>query len=130
MTTVHTGMKHPVMCNGAPSKIAYARWAPSSADTQTLTDAQGITSISRTSIGLYVVNFANKPAIIIPESVCFIDNGTTLWVDAHVVSTDAAAGTATVTLKTVAFASVASGPSASDTIDELCVKFLLVGGNL
>ena len=130
MATVHTGMKHPVQCNGAPSKIAYVRWAPSSADTQTLTDAQGVTSVTRTSTGLYVINFANIPALIIPLGANQVDDGTTLYVYPRVKSTNAAAGTATVDLKTVAVASVASGAAVSDTLDELCFAFLLVGGNL
>ena len=130
MATSHNGIKHLVECNGAQAKIAYVRWAPSSADTQTLTDAQGVTSVSRTSTGLYVINFSSKPAIIIPLGANQVDDGTTLYVFPRVKSTDAAAGTATVDLKTVAVASVASGPSVSDTLDELCFTFLLVGGNL
>lgn len=130
MATAHTGMKHPVMANGAASKIAYVRWTPSTAATQTLTDAQGVSSVTRTSIGLYVINFASIPSVIIPLGARDIDDGTTLYVYPRIKSTDAAAGTATVDLKTVAVASVASGAALSDTIDELCFTFLLVGGNL
>lgn len=129
MTTSHKGIKHQVLCNGAQSKLAYVRWAPTSDDVQTITDAQGITGVSRTSIGLYVITFASKPAVIIPLGATYVDNGATLWVEVRVKSTSATAGTATVNLSTVAYASVASGPSLSDTLDELCFSFLLVGGN-
>ena len=130
MTTSHKGIKHDVKCNGAQSKLCYVRWAPSSSDAQTITDAQGISGVARTSIGLYVISFTSKPDIIIPLGASYVDNGTTLWVEVRNQTTSATAGTATVTLKTVAYASVASGPSLSDTLDELCFSFLLVGGNL
>lgn len=130
MTTSHKGIKHNVTVNGAVSKLAYVRWAPSASATQTITDAQGVSGVARTSIGLYVISFASKANIIIPLGATYVDDGTTLWVEARVQSTSVTAGTATVTLKTVAYASVASGPSLSDTLDELCFSFLLVGGNL
>lgn len=127
MTTAHTGIKHQIQAHGAPSKVAYVRWAPSSAAVQTLTDAQGVTSVSRTSIGLYVITFSSFPAVIIPLGAETIDTGATLYIEAKVKSTDISTGTATVTLKTVAYASVASGPALSDTLAELCFSFLLAG---
>ena len=130
MTTSHKGIKHDVKCNGAQSKIAYVRWAPSSADAQTITDAQGVSGVARTSEGLYVISFTSIPAVIIPLGATQVDNGTTLYVFPRVKTTSASAGTATVDLKTIAVASVASGPAVSDVIDELCFTFLLVGGNL
>jgi hypothetical protein len=110
------------------SKIAFVRWAPTSDDVQTITDAQGVVSVARTSIGLYVITFDEIPSVIVPLGASYVDNGATLWVEVRVKSTSASAGTATVNLSTVAYASVASGPSLSDTLDELCFSFILMGG--
>ena len=136
MTITHGAFSQALMVNGgtqvAPvkSKIAFVRWAPTSDDVQTITDAQGVVSVARTSIGLYVITFDDIPSVIVPLGAGYVDNGTTLWVESRVQTTSASAGTATVTLKTVAYASVASGPSLSDTLDELCFSFILMGGNV
>lgn len=112
------------------SKLAFVRWAPSASGTQTITDAEGVVSVTRTSIGLYVITFDKIPSVIIPMNASHVSAGTTLYVDTRVKTTDAVAGTATVNLRTVAFASVASGPALSDTIEEVCFSFILVGGNV
>ena len=136
MTITHGAFSQALMVNGGTqtspvkSKIAFVRWAPTSDDVQTITDAQGVVSVARTSIGLYVITFDDIPSVIVPLGAGYVDNGTTLWVESRVQTTSASAGTATVTLKTVAYASVASGPSLSDTLDELCFSFILMGGNV
>ena len=133
MTVSHGAFSQPLMVHGgtqaAPvrSKLCWVRWAPTSDAAQTITDAEGVTSIARTSIGLYVITFSTIGTVIVPLAANYVDNGNTLWVEVRVKSTDAAAGTATVNLSTVAYASVASGPSLSDTLDELCFSFLVVG---
>ena len=48
-----------------------------------------------------------------------IENDTTHFHFARVESQSASAGTVAVSYKSVAFADVASGPSASDTVDQL-----------
>jgi len=113
---------------GPDHVLAYVRWAPtaySSANNQALTEAMGVSSVRQTAAGTFTINFAVKPKAIIPLSAEAIDNGTTVYNFTRVESTSASAGTAAVTHKSVAFANVASGPSASDTVDELCFAFLL-----
>ena len=133
MTVSHGAFSQALMIHGgtqaSPVKasLACVRWAPTSDAAQTITDAEGVVSIARTSIGLYVITFNRIPTAIIPLGATYVDNGTTLWVEARVQTTSASAGTATVTLKTVAYASVASGPSLSDTLDELAFSFILLG---
>ena len=110
--------------------VAYARWAPtaySSANNQTLTESEGIASVRQTAAGTFTVTFLATPKAIIPVSVAIIENDTTHFHFARVESTaiSSTAGTAVVTHKSVAYASVASGPALSDTVDEICVAFIL-----
>lgn len=113
---------------GPNATVAYVRWAPSaysSANDQTLTEAAGVASVRQTAAGAFTINFCMVPKAIIPIHSSFIENDTTTYHFARVESTSATAGTATVTHKSVAFASVASGPALSDTVDELCFAFIL-----
>lgn len=113
-------LKHVVEAWGPQARIAYARWAPSSADTQTLTEAQGITSITRSGAGAYTVNLREACKALV-AIVTVVENNTTHYHFARVESSSASAGTVALSHKSVAVASVASGPSASDTVDELQV---------
>lgn len=105
------------------SKTGWVRWAPSNAATQTLTEAQGVTSITRTGAGAYTLNLKEKCKALI-AIIREVENDTTTYHFARVESSDAAGGTIAVSHKSVAFASVASGPTASDTVDELEVIFI------
>ncbi|HEY3499247.1 MAG TPA: hypothetical protein VGK73_31375 [Polyangiaceae bacterium] len=110
--------------------VAYARWAPtaySSANNQTLTESEGISSVRQTAAGTFTVTFVARPKAIIPVSVNVIENDTTTYHFARCESTaiSSTAGTAVVTHKSVAYASVASGPALSDTVDEMVVIFIL-----
>lgn len=125
MAMTNTRLLKMLRCYGPDHVLAYVRWAPSGSATQTLTEAQGVSSVTRTGAGAYTITFAVKPKAIIPLSADEIENDTTTYHFARVESTSATAGTATVTHKSVAFASVASGPSGSDTVDELSFAFLL-----
>jgi len=110
MTTSHKGIKHPVTVNGATSKLAYVRWAPTSDATQTITDAQGITGVARTSAGLYVISFAGSPNIIIPMGSDYIENDSTIrhYVRVKSTSTTVGACTATVDHRVSTFATESS----------------------
>jgi hypothetical protein len=114
-------------CYGPDHEVCYVRWTPSGSTTQTLTEAQGVATVTRTSAGLYVINLGKKYKSVLPV-VGYIENDTTNYHFARCESSSASAGTITVGHTTVAFASVASGPAASDTVDELfclaiCRKF-------
>lgn len=123
---LHTGLKKWLWCYGPDTELCYVRFTPSgSTGAQTLTEAQGVTGVNCTAAGAYTITFAKKPQCIIPIAAREIENDTTHYHVVRVESTNASAGTAAVTHKSVAFASVASGPSLSDTVDGLCFAFLL-----
>lgn len=116
MTTTASALKHDLSMHGPLSLIARARWAPSSADIQTMTDSAGVKNVTRTSAGLYVVNLL--PGFkAVNALVQRIDASVTLyqWHDVYAITTTAV----TVRQRSKAFASVASAPTASDTCDQL-----------
>lgn len=117
-------LKHAIESWGPQARVAYVRWAPSASATQTLTEAQGVTSVTRSGAGQYVVNLRSpcKALVAIPS---FVENDTTDYHFVRVESSSASAGTVNVSHKTVAFASVASGPTASDTVDEICLVVIM-----
>lgn len=121
----HCRLTHLLEHYGPECRVVSARWAPSASATQTLTEAFGITSITRSGAGAYVVNLAIAPRTIIMADVTVVENDTTTYHFARVESTSASAKTITISHKSVAFASVASGPTASDTVDELMFVALL-----
>lgn len=129
MTMTNNGLLKRLRCYGPDHVLCYVRWAPSSDSTQTLTEAQGVTGVTRSGAGAYTIAFSRIPKAIIPISHEVVENDTTTYHFARVESTSVSAGTATVSHKSVAFASVASGPSGSDTVDELCFAFLLRMGS-
>lgn len=115
-------LKHAIEAWGPRARIAYARWAPSSADTQVLVQGryQGITRITRSGAGAYQAVLRDKCKDLI-AIVGVVEDDTTHFHFARIESQDAAAGTVNISHKSVAFASVASGPSGSDTVDQLHV---------
>lgn len=121
--TVRSGAKSELSCFGPKAEFAYARWAPSADDAQTLTEAQGIKTIARTGAGAYTVTMSSGCEAML-VLIAYVDNGTTLYHFPEVLATNAAAGTFTTRHRSVAFASVASGPSASDTVDQIEVLVL------
>ena len=105
-----------VQMHGPLSLIARARWAPSSAAIQTMTDSPGVKNVTRTSAGLYVVNLL--PGFkAVSALVQRIDDGITLyqWHDVYTITTSAV----TVRQRSKAFASVAGAPDASDSCDQI-----------
>lgn len=93
-----------LVCYGPEHKVAYVRWAPSGAATQTLTEAQGVRSVTRSGAGAYTINFAEAVKAVIPVCALPIEDDTTVRHQVRVESTSASAGTATVTHKVLAFA--------------------------
>jgi hypothetical protein len=117
-------LKHTLEAWGPSGmRVAHVRWTPSASATQTLTEAHGVLTVTRSGAGAYVVNL-REPCKSLVAIVQVVENDTTLYHVARVESSSASAGTVTLSHKSVAFASVASGPTASDTVDELQVIIL------
>ena len=108
-----------VRSKGSDITVARVRWAPSSAATQTLTEASGVTSVTRSGAGAYTITLTDSKVKDLQCLIQVIENDTTHYHVARVESISLTAGTITVSHKSVAFASVASGPSGSDTVDQL-----------
>lgn len=117
-------LKHCLEAWGPKARLAYVRWTPSGSATQTLTEAQGVASVARTGAGAYTITLKDKCKALVafPQE---IENDTTHYHVTRVESSSASAGTIAISHKSVAFASVASGPSASDTVDEIEVLILM-----
>jgi hypothetical protein len=75
--------------------MAYVRWAPSSDATQTLTEARGVSSVTRSAIGEYTITLTEscKALVAFPA---VIDNSTTSRSFVRVESTSASAGTVSI----------------------------------
>ena len=95
--------------------------------TPTIIDQLGVKSVARNGgAGLYRITLNDKYRSFI-AIVGHTENDTTLY---HVVRVEARSftnSTIDISHKSVAFASVASGPTASDTVDSIEVFILAVG---
>lgn len=59
----------PLRCYGPDHVLAYVRWTPASSPAaQVITDAQGVSSVTRTAAGTYTVTFPYDVKDIIPMS--------------------------------------------------------------
>jgi hypothetical protein len=121
--TVRCGAKKRLRCFGPRAEFAYARWTPSGDATQTLTEAHGIKSVARTGAGAWTATLdgACEAMLVL---IAYVENDTTHYHVVDVASTNAAAGTFTARHRSVAYASVASGPSSSDSVDQIEVLVL------
>ncbi len=118
MTTTANGLKNDVQMHGPLSLIARCRWAPSSADIQTMTESPGVKNVTRASAGVYTVNLL--PGFkAVSAMVRRIDASLTLYQWNEPTAMSDANGTVSVRLRNKAFASVAGAPDASDTCDQL-----------
>lgn len=129
---ISTVAKELVRAYGPDTVLAWVRWTPSGSATQTITgssaEACGVKSVTRSGAGAYLITFSEKPKFIVPLCAECVENDTTTYHFVRVESTSVPASgpaTATVSHKSVAFASVASGPAGSDTVDELYFAFAL-----
>lgn len=104
---------------GPDVRIARVRWAPSNAATQTLTEAAGVVSVTRSGAGAYTINLMDTKLKDLECVIQVIENDTTHYHVARVESLSLTAGTVTVSHKSVVFADVATGPAGSDTVDQL-----------
>lgn len=110
-----------VRAQGRDIKIARVRWAPSSDATQTLTEADGVTSVTRSAIGAYTIQLADTKIKSIEAIIREIENDTTTEHLVRVESQSIANGTVAVSHKTRALpiratatwdpASIANGAS-------------------
>lgn len=120
---VRSGAKSRLRVFGPKTEFAYVRWAPSGSATQTLTEAHGVTGVARTGAGAWTITLSSACEEVIPL-IAYVENDTTTYHFAEVTATSASAGTVTARHRSVAYASVASGPSASDTVDQIEVLVL------
>jgi len=86
----------PLNCYGPDTRVAYVRWVPSSDATQTLTDAMGVSSVTRSAAGVTTVNFSASCKAIVPLFAGPVDNSTSAPGFLRVTATDASAGTASL----------------------------------
>ncbi len=101
--------------------LAAARFTPGASTAAIVTsESWGIQSITRDSAGVYTLKVQGKV-----KGMCAVavgqENDTTNYHWVRVESQSDTAGTVTISHKTQAFASVASAPTASDTIDSIVV---------
>ncbi len=113
--------RHPAPARAyGPGCFAAIRFVPGA--TPTIQERWGIASLTRDNTGLYTIALQGKPKgfIAIPSHT---ENDTTHFHFVRVESQSDSAGTVTISHKSVAFASVASGPAASDTVDAITCLF-------
>jgi hypothetical protein len=103
------------------SCIAACRFTPAASTAAIVTSEKwGIDTITRDSTGVYTIKLFGKVKGMIALAVGQ-ENDTTTYHDVRVESQSDTAGTVTISHKSVLFASVATGPAVSDTIDSICV---------
>lgn len=101
--------------------IAAARFVPGASTAAIVTqESWGIRSITRDSTGVYTLALLGKPKGFVAQ-VGFTENDATHFHFVRVESQSDSAGTVTLSHQSVAFASVASGPAVSDTVDAISV---------
>lgn len=101
--------------------LASVRFVPAATQAAIVVNEQwGIKSITRDGAGLYTIAIFGKVKGM-TAVVAVQENDTTLYHVGRVESQSDTAGTVTISHKSVAFASVASGPTLSDTADGIVV---------
>lgn len=104
-----------------PMAIAACRFVPGASTAAIVTqESWGVRSITRDSAGVYTIALLGKPRGFV-ALVGHTENDTTHYHVVRVESQSDSASTVTLSHKSVAFASVASGPTASDTVDAISV---------
>lgn len=101
--------------------IASVRFVPAASQAAVVINEQwGVKSVTRDGTGAYTIAVFGKVKGMTAVAVGQ-ENDTTTYHFVRVESQSDTAGTVTISHKSVAFASVASGPTASDTIDGIVV---------
>lgn len=120
-----TQIKNQVWGMGPDVRVARCRFTPAGSGTsETLTEAAGITRVARGGAGAWTGYLADTKVKDMEVIVTHIENDTTLFHFTRPETIDVATGSFTFSHKSVAYASVASGPSASDTVDQMQVVVL------
>lgn len=108
-----------VLTWGPERRWAFCRFTPSGSTLQTLVEDYGVASVSRSNAGIWTVQLRDTKILDLVVLPDYVENDTTHYHYPRADSYDLTAGTFVLTHKAVAFASVASGPSASDTVDQM-----------
>lgn len=113
----------PAKAFGGEPCFAACRFVPGASTAAiVLQESWGIQSIVRNSAGNYTITLLGRPK----GFVCVVgyhEDDTTTYHFVRVESQSDSARTVTISHKSVAFASVASGPAASDTVDAITLQF-------
>jgi hypothetical protein len=104
---------------GHGNLIAACRFVPGA--TPTVSESWGVRTVARNGgAGLYRITLADKhPGFV--ALVQEVENDTTLYHVLRVETYSVANSTIDISHKSVAFADVATGPAASDSVDEIIV---------
>jgi hypothetical protein len=103
--------------------VAACRFVPGASTAAIVTqESWGVRSITRDSTGVYTIALLGKPKGVVAVAG-FTEDDITTYHFVRVESQSDAASTVTISHKSVAFASVATGPAASDTVDSISVVF-------
>lgn len=110
---------------GFGAVLAAVRFVPGA--TPTVHHKLGVQSVARNGgVGLYRVTLTEKHRGFV-VACSYQDNGTTLYNFVRVESIDESASTIDISHKSCAFADVATGPAASDSVDAIEVVVYAVG---
>lgn len=113
----------PVRAHGGEPAFAGCRFVPGASTAAIVKqESWGVQSITRDSTGVYTIKLLGAPKGFI-ATVGFTENDTTTYHFVRVESQSDSAKTVTISHKSVVFASVASGPAVSDTVDAITVLF-------
>jgi hypothetical protein len=110
---------------GSGAVLGAVRFVPGA--TPTIQHRFGVKSVARNGgAGLYRITLTGKHQGFIAV-VSYNENDTTLYHFVRVEAIDESASTIDISHKSCAFANVATGPAASDTVDSITVVFYAVG---
>lgn len=101
--------------------IAAVRFTPGASQAAvTVAEQWGVKSVTRDNTGLYTIAIFGKAKGLVAVATGQENDATTFHF-VRVESQSDSAGTVTISHKSVAYASIASGPTLSDTIDAVVV---------
>lgn len=102
-------LKHPLRAWGPETRMARVRFTPAASPAaQTLTEAVGVASVTRTGAGAYTIQLKDTKVKDLECLVGCVENDTTVHHQVRVESQSASAGTVAISHKTLTFASAAS----------------------
>lgn len=121
---LHTGERNGLWGWGPPGTQFWGgcRWVPSGSALQTLAESFGVISVTRNNAGDWTALLA-PGCIDITAWAAYVENDTTHYHFAEVSAINQATRQVSIRHRSVAFASVASGPALSDTVDQMALFF-------